>query len=80
MRIDGRMKLSVIETGSIRKSKEETSRALLACAPGKGFETGDVRRWTNSHNGAVIVYEIFCMMSPTSPMLLQTSIIDTSWH
>jgi hypothetical protein len=58
--------------GRIFKSREETRSTLLACAPGKGFETGEVRRWAKSQRGAVMVRVTFCMMRPTSPILLSS--------
>ena len=55
--------------GRILRSRGEMRRTLLACVPGKGLETGEVRRWAKSQSGAVIVRVIFCMIKPTRPML-----------
>lgn len=41
--------------GRILRSRDETRRTLLACVPGKGFETGEVRRWVKSQRGVVTV-------------------------
>ena len=59
----------MIATGKILRSRDETRRTLLACVPGNGLETGEVRRWAKSQRGVVIVYVIFCIMRPTIPML-----------
>jgi hypothetical protein len=59
----------VIENGRIRRSQGWINRTLLAFAPEKGFETGDVKRWTRSQIGVVTVKEMFWKMHPTVPTL-----------
>jgi hypothetical protein len=59
-----------METGRIRRSQVEMRRTLLAWVPGKGLETGEVRRWRKSQSGVVIVKEMFWRMNPTVPMLV----------
>jgi len=53
----------------MRRSRGGMIRTLLACVPGKGLETGEVTRWMKSQSGAVMAWEMFCRIMPTSPML-----------
>lgn len=55
MRIDGTRKLSIMEAGRMRRSQGEMRRTLLACVPGNGLDTGEVRRWMKSQIGTVTV-------------------------
>jgi hypothetical protein len=46
---------TIVDSGSILRSRDETGITLLACAPVNALATGDVRRCTNKYKGIVTV-------------------------
>jgi hypothetical protein len=73
MRIDGTRYPSIIENGSISRSRGETRRTLLAYLPGNELAAGDVRRWINKYMGIVTAKVMFWRINPNMTRLPKVS-------